>query len=116
MTDQQVQCVEMLAEWVGGFHHLPKVKEFGDGVAINFSGDLSTYDFNRLTMLVLLAHRDAIRIEIASSGPRLIKIIAHKRKPMVEGMKQWERHPTLADLIQDATRIERSAEAGKAAK
>ena len=99
MTADQTFCMNMLAEWRGGHHHLPAVHEFGTGICINHHGDLSTYDLNRLTELVLLAHRDSVRIEIASSGPRMVKIIAHRRKPMVDGMRQWERHPTLDDLI-----------------
>lgn len=95
----QIYCKNMLSEWVGGDHHLPDVKEFGTGICINFYGDLSTYDWNRLTTLVLLAHRDFVRIEIASSSPRMVKVIAHRRKPRVEGDKQWERHPSLDDLI-----------------
>lgn len=99
MTKDQESCIETLSEWVCGRHHLPKVKEFGTGVCINYSGDLSTFDFDRLTRLVLLAHRDAVRIEIASSGPRLVRIIAHKRRHGDRNeMKMHEWHPSLSDL------------------
>lgn len=104
-TEDQKKCIAMLAEWSGGAHHLPRVHPWGVGVCINHSGDLSTYDFNRLTELVVLSHRDAIRIEIRSSGPRLVRIIAHKRMPM-DGtdQQQWERHPTLAHLAERISR------------
>lgn len=105
MTDDQQFCADMLAEWVGGYHHLPKLREFGTGVCINFYGDLSTYDWNRLTQLVLLAHRDFIRIEVASSGPRMVKIIAHRRSPRVDGDRQHNRHPSLADLIDEIHKL-----------
>jgi len=90
----QIFCKNMLSEWVGGDHHLPKVTEYGTGICINFYGDLSTYDWNRLTMLVLLAHRDFVRIEIGSSGPRMVRIIAHRRKPREDSDLQWQRHPS----------------------
>lgn len=96
----------MLAEWVGGKHHLPKVHEFGTGICINHYGDLSTYDWNRLTRLVLLAHRDFVRIEIASSGPRMVKIIAHRRKPKEDKDSQWQRHPSLGDLITEIKKMQ----------
>lgn len=100
MTEDQKYCKEMLSEWVGGDHHLPKVHEFGTGICINFYGDLSTYDWNRLTRLVLLAHRDAVRVEISWSGPRMVKIIAHRRSR--DGDRIYNRHPSLADLIKEA--------------
>jgi len=65
------------------------------------AGSAATYDWNRLTRLVLPAHRDAVRIEIASSGPRLVKIIAHKREAPKDGDSIWMRHPTLSDLIKE---------------
>ena len=97
-TDDQQFCIAMLEEWACGAHHLPRVHEFGAGVCINFHGDLSTFDGERLTRLVLLAHRDAVRIEIANGGPCAVKIIAHRRKPPFEGARYWQKHPTLADL------------------
>lgn len=96
MTEDQQFCKQVLAHWAGGSHHLPTVHLFGAGVCINFLGDLATFDFDRLTRLVLAAHRWAVRIEIASSGPGMVKIIAHRRKP--EGIALFERHPDLTDL------------------
>ena len=99
----------MLAEWVGGYHRLPKVKEWGSGVCVNFYGDLSTYDWNRLTTLVLLAHRDFVRIEIASSGPRMVRVIAHRRGPKKDGDAVHERHPSLDDLIEQIKSMQAKA-------
>jgi len=103
-TDAQKSCYEMLSEWAGGDHHLPHVHVFGTGVCINFLGDLSTFDWNRLTRLVLLAHRDAVRIEMASSGPRMVKIIAHQRAHKPDG-RIYERHPSLTDLIAEIEKM-----------
>ncbi len=77
MNENQKYCIEMLEEWVFGAHHLPKVKEWGRGVCVNYRGDLSTFDGDRLTRLVILAHR---------------------RKPPREGLRMHEYHPTLSDL------------------
>ena len=96
LTEDQEYCRKALSFWVGGDHHLPKVDDWGAGIAINFSGDLSTWDFNRLTQLVLIAHRYFIRIEIGSSGPRMVKVIAHRRR--LTGSQSW-RHPGIGELI-----------------
>jgi len=47
----------------------------------------------------LLAHRDFVRIEITNSGPRQVKIMAHRRRPKQEGDCMWDYHPSLDDLI-----------------
>lgn len=96
-TPDQDYCIKALSMWVGGDHHLPKVYECGCGVAINFSGDLSTFDMNRLTQLVLIAHRYCIRIEIAAGGPGRVKVIAHRRDP--ESTSLYKRHPNIGELI-----------------
>lgn len=102
-TTDQHHCIDMLAEFAGGKHHLPKVYEWGDGVCINWGQGLSTYDFDRLTRLVLLAHRYAIRVDIGSSGPGMVRIICHRRA----WLRQFDRtlsthHPNLADLAYQA--------------
>ena len=96
LTEDQEYCRKALSFWVGGDHHLPKVNYWGVGIEINFSGDLSTWDFSRLTQLVLIAHRYSIRIEIGSSGPGRVKVIAHRRK---EAGTQSQRHPSIGELI-----------------
>lgn len=71
------------------------------------TADLSTYDWNRLTRLVLLAHRDFVRVELASSGPRMIKICAHRRAPKTDKDTQCQRHPSLDDLIQEIQKMKK---------
>ena len=94
-TEDQEYCRKAFSRWVGGDHHLPKVYEWGLGICISVHGDLSTFDWDRLTYLVLIAHRYHIRIEIGSSGPRAVRIIAHRRKS--EGTLSV-RHPGLSEL------------------
>ena len=99
MTLDQEYCRKALSRWSGGDHHLPKVYEFGVGICINHHGDLSTFDFDRLSQLVLIAHRYRVRIEIDSSCPGMVKIIAHRRK---EVGSLTVRHPSLSELQSSA--------------
>lgn len=98
-SEDQEHCIKALSVFAHGRHHLPKPKEFGNGVCVNWVGDLASFDFDRLTRLVLVAHACAVRIEIASSGPRMVKIVAHRRKHGDRKvLKFHEYHPSLADL------------------
>jgi hypothetical protein len=104
VTPDQEYCKATLAEWAGGEHHLDEVKPWGDGVCVNWVGDLSTYDYNGLTTLVILAHRDAVRIGVKSGGPRLVKIMAWRRKGgMRDGMPMSQWHPGMDNLIDMVT-------------
>lgn len=100
MTEDQLYCRQMLSVWVGGDHRLDKIEPFGVGIAMRWSQDLSTFDFDRLTALVLLAHKYWVRVSIQSHAPRYIKIVCHRRKP--DGDRIYERHPGLADLAAKA--------------
>lgn len=96
-TEDQKYCIEALAQFALGHHHLPEIHEFGTGVCINHCGDLSTFDFNALTRLVVIAHAFAIRFEIGNGGPNRVKIIAHRRKHD-EKARIYDRHPDLNHL------------------
>ena len=90
------------SEFFLGCHHIPGtgrgIKEFGMGYCVNYRpGNLSTFDFDGLTRLVLMAHRDMIRVEICPSGPGMVKLAIWKRKKR-EG-DQFERHPTIEQAI-----------------
>lgn len=81
-----------------GKHHIPgDIKEFGYGWQLNCRTSLATTDYNNLTRLVLLCHRDAIRAEINPSGPGMIKICIWKRKR--EGTL-INSHPTIEQAIE----------------
>jgi hypothetical protein len=96
-NEDQQYCIRMLGDWAHGFHHLPMPKEFGRGVSIHWSQDLSTWDFNRLTTLVLLAHERCVRIEINRGNPQGITIAAHRRKR--DSKSIYEGHPSLENLV-----------------
>lgn len=92
------EAIEFFAEFFRGKHHIPaKLKENGYGWEVSTTTDLSTYDFDRLTRLVLLAHRNAIRVSLDNGGPRRMKIIIHKRLHNREE-RMARRHPSLLDL------------------
>lgn len=106
-TLEQAACIELLAEFALGKHHLPVVREWGDGVCVNWHGNLATTDFDGLTRLVLLAHKYAVRIEIGWSGPGMVRIIAHKRmhgERKTLGFSRW--HPDLDYLRTSITMLE----------
>lgn len=87
-------------EFFKGKHHFPaKMKEWGNGWCINSRQGLATYDFNSLTILVLMAHRDCVRVELKSAGLHGIKIIIHQRQLRKDG-RYYEVHPTIEQAIE----------------
>jgi hypothetical protein len=97
MTDDQWECAILFADLLGGFHHTFNIKEWGAGIQMCVPGSWSTYDFNQLTRLVLLAHDRAIRIEIGPASPSYFRVMAHRRKR--DSARMWERHPTIEQAI-----------------
>jgi len=98
LSEDQLFCRSVLSEWVGGDHHLEPIKTHGSGILMPWSQDLSTWDFNGLTHLVLLAHRHHVRFSIRSRGFREVAIVAHRRK--TEGGMSV-RHPGLDWLLSE---------------
>lgn len=95
LTKQEAE--DFFGKIFGGNHHIPgEVKQFGDGWAVNYSGDLATFDYNHLTKIVLLAHDECVRASIQPAGARNVKIAIWKRKR--EG-STFERHPSLDDAV-----------------
>ena len=95
-------AIDFFAELFLGEHHIPGsgrgIKEFGTGYCINYHpGNLSTFDFDGLTRLVLMSHRDCIRAEICPSGPGMVKLAIWKRKKR-EG-RMFEKHPTIEEAL-----------------
>ena len=101
MTGDQYECYELLADLYGGVHHIyGEPKECGRGLELKTAPhNLATFDFNALTRAVFMAHDRMIRIEIAPSGPGLVKLRLHKRHKR-EG-RMHERHPTIEQALAD---------------
>lgn len=105
LTDDQVRCLDVLAEadrlynWHrtgrrrldGGF------RPCGEGVEVRLRfGSFSTYDDNRLTRLVVAAHRHAVRVAIGASGG-LLTVHVHPRSHVESHWRMH--HPDLEDLV-----------------
>ncbi len=104
LTDEQVRCLDVLAaadrlyNWTrtgttrldGGF------RPCGNGVEVRMQhGQFSTFDDDRLTRMVVAAHRHAVRLEVGAFRG-MFSIRVHPRRH--DGQSWWDRHPTLADL------------------
>lgn len=56
----------------------------------------STFDFDKLTRLVIGAHEDCIRVEMEACAPGRMRIMMHRRQR--EG-RMYERHPDIYKAI-----------------
>ena len=108
LTADQEYCKKTLAKLVRGDHHLGPVHPCGLGISIFWVQDASTYDFDFLTRLVLLAHRDGVRIGVEPSGRRELKLTAHRRNCKGGELRMSERHPNLRELIEMAESMEKT--------
>lgn len=88
-----------------GLHNVPgKIQDDGIRIFVNVpASQLSTFDFDGLTRLVVLAHDECVRASINACNPQMVRIVFHDRTGR-EG-HQYERHPTIEDAI---TRIRRN--------
>lgn len=94
------QAVEFFSEFYGGQHHFPKggVKAWGEGFCVvHDQGDLATYDWDKLTRLVLMAHDQCIRVSIFPNAFKSLRIAIWKRER--EGGLS-KRHPTIEEAIE----------------
>lgn len=65
---------------------------------ISYYGDLSTFDFDILTRLVVAAHEACVRVSIQNSGPGMVKIMLHPRNGREGNFA--ERHPTIENAVE----------------
>lgn len=100
MSDDQYECYEFLADLFCGWHHITgKLHEWGDGIRLNTSQvwGFATFDFDKLTRAVVMAHDRMIRFEICPSGPGMLGLVLHKRHK--RNGRMFERHPTIEEAI-----------------
>lgn len=97
-TDEQRRCWDALTWAFKGAHHFDgPVYAHGQGVRTTAHGGASTFDDDLLTRLVVVAHIDAVRIEIVNGGPSRLGVMAHPRKR--DSDCSMARHPTERELI-----------------
>jgi len=81
-----------------GSHRCPPIKPFGDGWIVSTEPSrFATFDFERLTALVFLAHDMCMRAELQHGGPGRVRIAVWQRRTR-EG-HNWERHPTIEQAL-----------------
>lgn len=104
MTDAQRDCFDLLCEVFHGEHHVPgSIYACGRGIYCSaMGGMLSTFDFDYLTRLVVLAHDRCVRVELMSSSPHRIGLALHRRASR-DG-PSYDRHPTIEDAITQVRR------------
>jgi hypothetical protein len=71
-------------------------------------GGLSTWDFNRLTVLVFLAHDFGIRVEIYPCNFAYFKLLFHQRYAREGDI--CDRHPTIEQALEVWRRLHSSRE------
>lgn len=88
-----------------GIYHLPakrlraafEIPPAWDGVELLVFDELSTWDFNKLTELVVLCHDQCIRLSVGPANPRYLRLLFHPRER--EGSTS-QRHPTIEQAIE----------------
>lgn len=100
MSDDQWLCYLFLHRLFEGFHHIPcHPKANGTGIQIIFkSGGLATFDYDRLTKLVIMAHNWGVRAGVEGGNAGKIKLELFKRN--VRDGRMYERHPTIEQAIE----------------
>ena len=81
-------------------------------IRLRCPSDLSTFDFDLLTRLVVLAHDMAVRIEVRPLSNRYLEILFHPRSREGDGM---HRHPTMEEAVRHVREAYQTAEGGIAA-
>ena len=98
------QAVAFFATLYRGEHHIPgakykgeNVRPCGHGWSVSHFGDLSSWDADALTRLVLLAHERCVRVEVSQGGPNRLRIAIWGRE-RAGGIA--ERHPTIEQAVE----------------
>lgn len=105
MSELGRRVADLLGDLFQGIYHLDnknlKKVDWGNDHHIEFAlgwRSLATYDDSYLTLLVLLAHQRAIRVQISAQSYHYLSLIFHQRE---SGMQhEWhKRHPTIEEAI-----------------
>ena len=95
----EAKCKKVLAIAFRGIHHVGgwerRRAAWTNGLSITTHQDLATFDFDVLTRLVVAAHDECVRVEIAPAM-RNLEIILHVRE---RTGSMSHRHPTMEDAV-----------------
>jgi hypothetical protein len=97
-NERQAIAWGMLDAWMGT-HRFPRIRECGDGIEFCPVGDLSSWDWDQLTNLVLYAHAYRVRVELSGAAPFCLRVCLHAREATGS---TTERHPGLVELAEMA--------------
>lgn len=95
--------IELFIDYVfGGRHHTRSVKFAEVCYFINSHHDLTTWDQNTLTKIVVASHDLGLRVDAETDGMGGARLLIHNRKQR-EGLV--EGHPTLEQHLQRIGRV-----------
>lgn len=98
MILEKKEAISFFADIYGGEHHFPnELKSWGEGWAMKDHSEMATWDFDRLTRLVVLGHDRNIRVGISPFGMKAYVITLHKRQATTDLMTG---HPTIEQAIE----------------
>ena len=89
--------------WRGIYHLENEIKNArtvwsnAEHIEIVIRGNLATWDYDKLTALVILSHDRAVRMEISGASNNYLRLRFHPRERT--GFLR-QRHPTLEDAIE----------------
>lgn len=96
--------IELFIDYVfGGRHHTRAVEQKELCYFIKFWDDISTWDGNKLTKIVVAAHDLGLRVDAEPNGMRGMRLMIHNRKQR-DGISKG--HPTLEQHLEKIGRVQ----------
>jgi hypothetical protein len=100
LNDFQKKVVDIIGMFGGGIYNAcigEKIDwNYGRGIAVIWKRELSTFDFNQLTLLVFLCHEARIRCDISGAGPSMLRLAFWQR---THDGDMAVRHPNLDEAV-----------------
>jgi hypothetical protein len=100
LSDFQKRVVDIMGIVGGGIYNAPVTSwdwDYGWGaVSVLWKRELTTFDFDSLTALVVLCHEARIRLCINSAGPRMMRLTFWQRE--ADGGLS-KRHPNIDEAV-----------------
>ena len=100
LSEFQARVVDIMGIVGRGIYNAPVTSwdwNYGWGaVSVLWKRELSTFDFDSLTTLVLLCHEARMRLCVESAGPRMMRLTFWQR----EATGSWaKRHPNIDEAV-----------------